>query len=284
MADDRAAHRDIVAQVLRDTDRDRYLATLLLKPPAREAVQALYAFAADVASVRDRVSEPAPGEVRLQWWADAIADTGHGEVRRNPLAAALLDTIDRYDLPSGPLLRLVAARRFDLYDDPMPDIATFEGYAGETASVLYQLAALVLNAGNDAGAADAAGHLGVAQALVGHLRALGFNAARGAIFLPLEVFSAHGVTEAELFAGRRSERLAAAAAQLRELAEGHLARARAEIAKLPRAVRPGFAPVAVLAPTLNRLKKHGAAPLTTMQPMAEWLQLARMVAWAARNG
>ena len=37
------------------------------------------------------------------------------------------------------------ARIFDLYDDPMPGRAELEGYCGETASALIQLAALVLD-------------------------------------------------------------------------------------------------------------------------------------------
>ena len=99
-----------VASFLRDADRDRYFATLLLKEPERTAIQSLYAFSADVASIRDRAREPTAGEIRLQWWADALKGTGHGNVRQNPLAAALLDAMSRYGLPSGPLLRLVAAR------------------------------------------------------------------------------------------------------------------------------------------------------------------------------
>ena len=110
-------------------------------------------------------SGPAPGEIRLQWWADAITGEGHGTVRQNPLADALLQTIERYNLPTGTFARLIAARRFDLYDDPMPDLETFEGYAGETASALIQLASLVLAPAEAAQTAHAAGHGGVAQAI-----------------------------------------------------------------------------------------------------------------------
>src|SRR5690606_40929035 len=110
-------------------------ATLVLPPEYRGPVQALYAFSADVASIRERARDPAPGEIRLQWWADALSGAGHGNVRQNPLADALLAVIERYRLPADPLQRLIAARRFDLYGDPMPDVASFEGYAGETTSV-----------------------------------------------------------------------------------------------------------------------------------------------------
>ena len=222
------------ASFLREADKDRYFATLLLQPAAREAVQALYAFAADVASIRDRAREPAAGEIRLQWWVDALKGEGHGNVRQNPLAAALLDAIAAYSLPAGPLLRLLAARRFDLYHDPMPDVPSFEGYAGETVSVLYQLAAMVLNGGAEVETGDAAGHLGVAHALVGHLRAFGYNASSGRLFLPLSIFAANGVTEGEILAGRKSEGLLAALAQVADLAEEHLGKADAAIRALPR--------------------------------------------------
>ena len=145
------------ADFLRETDRDRYLATLVLPPSRRPAVQSLLAFSADVAAIRDRAREPAPGEIRLQWWTDALSGDGHGSVRQNPLADALLSTIETYRLPTGALLRLIAARRFDLYDDPMPDVASFEGYAGETTSVLFQLSAMILNDGVEIESGDAAG-------------------------------------------------------------------------------------------------------------------------------
>ena len=134
---------DFASEALRTSDRDRYIATLVLPAEQRPAITALYAFNADVAAIRERVSGPQPGEIRLQWWNDALTGQGHGAVRQNPLADALLDTIERYDLPVGTFQRLIGARRFDLYDDPMPDLESFEGYAGETASTLFQLSAMV---------------------------------------------------------------------------------------------------------------------------------------------
>ena len=80
----------LAADSLKTTDPDRYYATLVIPEKHRPAVTALYAFAADVASVRERVSEPAPGEIRLQWWSDALEGQGHGNVRQNPVADALL--------------------------------------------------------------------------------------------------------------------------------------------------------------------------------------------------
>ncbi|HTJ58069.1 MAG TPA: phytoene/squalene synthase family protein [Devosiaceae bacterium] len=270
-----------VAATLRELDRDRYFATLVLPDQARAAVTALYAFSAEVASVRERAREPMPGEIRLQWWKDALTGAGHGEVRQNPIADGLLSAIGEFHLPTPPLVRLIEARRFDLYHDPMPDMATFEGYAGETVSVLHQLAAMVLNGGQPVEAGDAAGHLGVAQALTGHLRAFGYNAAHGRIFLPWSVFAANGVSEAEVLAGQTSEGLLSARRQLIELARDHLAKAEAAIAALPPRLKPAFATAALPEPQLRRIA--AAEPFALPPDLQDWRKLA-LLAWRRWSG
>lgn len=274
----------LVADYLKANDKDRYFATLVLPEAHRDAVQALYAFNADVATVRDRAREPAPGEIRLQWWVDALQGEGHGGVRQNPIADALLQMIERYKLPTGALLRLIAARRFDLYDDPMPDLPSFEGYAGETASVLYQLSAMILNGGAEIETGDAAGHLGVAQALIGHLRAFGLNSSRSRIFLPWSVFSANGVREGELFAGQLSEGLLAAHAQLIEIAREHLQKATVAVAALPNPLRPAFAPLALQRPYLKQIERQSETPLAPPADVADWRKIAALTLWSLRNG
>lgn len=271
-------------EFLRDNDRDRYLSTLVHKPRAREAIQALYAFNADVATIRDRAREPAPGEIRLQWWADALSGKDHGAVRSNPIADALLGMIEDYRLPTGALTRLLSARRFDLYDDAMPDIQSFEGYAGETVSVLYQLSAMILNDGREIEAGDAAGHLGVAHALIGHLRAFGLNASRGRLMLPLAVFTSNGVTESEIFTGTVSEGLLAAHAQLIDLAREHLHKSSSEIASQSKPLRPAFAMIGLLKSQLDDVARGGETPFAPPREIADWRKIATLAWWSWRNG
>jgi phytoene synthase len=268
---------------LRDSDHDRYLSTLALPAEARDGVTAILAFNADVAAIRDRVSGPAPGEIRLQWWNDALKGDGHGAVRQNPLADALLTTLDRYALPPGTLQRLIGARRFDLYDDPMPDLETFEGYAGETASTLLQLSAMILNEGLPVEPGDAAGHLGVAQAMTGHLRAFGYVASQGRIMLPWSIFEANGVREGEIFAGTDSEGLHAALGQIAELADEHLRKAKLAISVLPGKLRPAFAILPVVEAQLHRWQRVGASPFAALADEADWRKIGRIGWWALRN-
>src|SRR5215813_4531200 len=108
--------------LVRAADKDRYLASLFAPAAARQHLHALYAFASEIARVRDAAREPLPGEIRLQWWRDALQGEGRGQVSANPLAAALLDTIARSALPMDRLMALIDAHAFDLYDDAMRSI------------------------------------------------------------------------------------------------------------------------------------------------------------------
>ena len=280
MAEASFAH---AAEALRKGDRDRYLSTLVLTGAHRNAVTALYAFNADVAAIRERVSDPAPGEIRLQWWSDALEGDGHGAVRQNPVADALLDTMARYNIPAGTLLRLIGARRFDLYDDPMPDLESFEGYAGETVSTLYQLVAMILNEGEIIETGDAAGHLGVAHAMIGHLRAFGYVSSQGRIMLPWSIFEANGVSEGEIFSGQASEGIVEALGQITELAVEHLNKAETAIDRLPGRLRPAFAPIAVLETQLTRYLKGSSGPFAAAPDDADWRKIARLAWWNWRN-
>src|SRR5262249_48191842 len=86
-------------QLVREADKDRFLATLFAPANRRGPLFALYAFNSEVARVRDAIDNPMAGEIRLQWWRDALERPGAGEARANPIAAAMLDTVVRFRLP-----------------------------------------------------------------------------------------------------------------------------------------------------------------------------------------
>jgi phytoene synthase len=269
--------------LVRERDRDRYFATLFAPAGKRPFLFALYAFSLEIARVRESVSDPMPGEIRLQWWRDALQGEARGNVRANPVAAALDDTIVRFRLPRQALVDLVNARTFDLYDDPMPTLADLEGYAGETSSALIRLAGIVLNDGADPGAADAAGHAGVAYAVAGLLRAFPRHARRGQVYLPAQVFNRHGVSSDDIVLGRGGPGLSAALTELREIARDHLRRARGLRATIPPPVMPAFLSVALVEPYLARMERSDYEPFRTTVELAQWRK--QLILWrAARAG
>ena len=131
------------ADLVRSHDFARYASTLFVPAAQRRALLAIYAFNVEISRVRDQVSQPLPGEMRLQWWTDMLAGAGHGGVEGNPVAAELLLAIRNFRLPVEPLSRLIDEHQFDLYNDPMPSMAALEGYVNDTSSALFALARAV---------------------------------------------------------------------------------------------------------------------------------------------
>lgn len=160
-----SAAADHCLELVRAADKDRFLASLFAPDSKRPALLALYAFNIEIASVRNKVSEPALGEIRYQWWRDTLAEIYRGEAPAHPVAQELSRAIDTGALPQRPLQNLITARAFDLYDDRMPDAATLEGYLGETSSALIQMASLTLAGPEARNCAEAAGLAGVAYGI-----------------------------------------------------------------------------------------------------------------------
>src|SRR3984885_12203273 len=107
---------DFCADLVRTHDFARYASTLFLPAAQRRALLALYAFNVEISRVRDQVSQPLPGEMRLQWWTDMLAGAGHGGIEGNPVAAELLLSIGDPRLPVERLSRLIDEHQFDLYN------------------------------------------------------------------------------------------------------------------------------------------------------------------------
>lgn len=250
--------------LVREHDPDRYIASLYAPEALRPGLFALYAFSHEIARVREQVSEPLPGEVRLQWWRDVLEAGLDAPAQGHPVAQALLDTVRRFRLPIAPLSSLVEARVFDLYDDPMPSLADLEGYAGETSSALIRLACLVLGQGRDPGGATAAGHAGVAYALSGLMRAFPWHAARGQVYLPADLLSRNGVTREDIVRGRGGPGLIYSLKEMRALARIHLRKLNDLSATVPAAIRPAFLPVALVEPYLRQMERRSYDPYRTI--------------------
>ncbi|THV13664.1 phytoene/squalene synthase family protein [Rhizobium rhizophilum] len=271
-----SANEALCLQALRETDRDRYLAALLTPADRRAAIVALYAYNAELARVRDLVREPLPGEVRLQYWRDLLEGAAHGETAANPVAAELLRAVQAWRLPIAPLVAMADARIFDLYDDPMETTGMFEGYAGETAAALIQLACLVLDAEAAERAADVVGHAGVALAVAGAILLMPIHRARGQVYMPTQILASAGLDCETFLAAGNDDRLNAAIQAFAGFGLDHLRKARAA-GQLPKGLLPAFLPVTLAEPVLKRAAKTGAACLTADIRPPQWRrQLAMM--------
>ena len=267
--------------LVRAADKDRFLAALFAPAAARPALYALYAFNLEIARIRERIHEPLAGEIRLQWWSDALAGKAHGSFEANPVAAALCSTIERHSLPVEPLERLIAARRFDLYDDPMPTLAEFDDYTRATSSGLFELAVRILAPGDLPVMRAVLPRAGPAYAIAGLLQAFPIHAVRGQLFVPLEVLAHHGGSAEDVRGCKPTVGLRAALAELRALARSHLEAARPLVEQLTEVALPAMLPLALVRPLIARMERHGYDPFRVVE-LPQWRRQWRL--WrAGRN-
>src|SRR5882757_4818919 len=224
--------------VTRAADKDRYLATLFAPADRRGALFALYAFAQEIATVRDRAREPMPGEIRLQWWRDVLDGERGGEAGANPVAAALMETVARFALPVPRLIDLIEAHAFDLYDDPVANLDVLDGYLRRTSAAVFDLAALICGGP----AAYASERAGLACGITALLRSFALHASRRQLFVPT-LFLEQGTALEEIFAGQSSPWLLNALGMLRTRAREHLAAFESQLGGVPPAALPALLPV-----------------------------------------
>lgn len=245
------------AQDVRRHDRDRFVLSLFAPAREREALLSLYAFNIEIARVRELVSEPLLGRIRLQWWRERIdalfAGAGGAE---HPTAADLGRVIRDYRLSREPFDQLLNSRELDLEPAPPDDLASLEAYAAGTSSTLQVLALEILGAERNEATDAAARHVGVAWALTGILRAFPYHALGGRILLPFDLLDRQGIDIADILAGKPPRAaLSQVARQVAGRAEEHIGQARALRRHMPKAALPALLPASLSESYLTRLQR-----------------------------
>lgn len=266
------------ASLVRTGDHDRFLCALFAPAAAREHLFALYAFNLELARIREQVSEPMLGEIRLQWWRESVDAiyAGHA-VRAHPVLRALQEAIADCALPRAGLDALLDARAHDFADAPFAHLSALEEYADASAAGLMRLSLHILG-----GALPYEGvrRAGIACGLSGIARSAGFHAARGQIFLPMDMVQAEGVSANEILSQKNNAGLHGVIMQLCAAAEAHLAGARQALGKIPQQQLPAVLPAALAGTYLKQMRRPDYDPLHVPQPMPAYRRQMRLL-WAA---
>jgi phytoene/squalene synthetase len=152
---------------VRRHDPDRFLAALFAPSAVRERLLALYAFDGEIARIPGMVSEPILGDIRLQWWREALEAAMAGSPPAHPVIRSLLPAIREGVLPVTSLVALIDERGRQLDAEgnaARPSWEAFDNHQEESAGRLVSLAASLLLGGvrlDEAGehAARAAGRV-----------------------------------------------------------------------------------------------------------------------------
>lgn len=248
-----------IAAAAKAFDYDRYVAALLTAEPERDDILILLAFASEVGAAADRVSEPRLGQIRLQWWRDAL-EAPAGERTGHPLADLLRDVMSRRGITAPLLLGLIDASEFLLERRPMPDALHLKSYLVKTEGTLFQAAAQMLGGQGsmlDAVCESAGLALGRARLVLG----FGRQFARGRQLLPVPDVLLACLDGADL----RNDNVSGELAKLlRSEADEACVQARKAIeqaGRLPARVRAAFLPVATVEGDMARWRRMDLDPL-----------------------
>ncbi len=234
---DEPGKREAVRGSARELDYDRYLAALLAPAPARDGLMALAAFHGEIARIPLTVREPGVGDIRLQWWRDALA-TPAGIATGNPVADAMREVVRAHALPVDKLVGMIDAYGQELETGALTTGAAVDAHAAATQGATLLLAAQI------AGCADPSTHpllhaAGQAEGRVRILRALPALAGKGR----------NPFGDADV---------AALAPPLLRQARAELARARQLATAAPATILPAILPLALLEPYLAALEVLGS--------------------------
>jgi phytoene synthase len=258
---------EAAADLVKLRDRDRYWSTLFARPSRRHGLLALYAFNAALVHIVGSVSEPMVGQIRLQWWRDAIDLAAPGTKTGHPVADALTAVILEQNLPKARFIELVDAHTPELLGDPPADIQALKAALHATEGTVFELAASILSDSSDAGGngneamRKAAGHAGLAYGLTQALRTVPLQLSRHKLLLPPSYFESRGVNLAALYRGKANASFGAALADLRGAANRALHQFRALAPELDPAVWPAFLPLTLVKPYLKAMAAPSFDPL-----------------------
>jgi len=225
------------AALLQRNDRDRYLLSLFVPAARRGVVQTLYAFNSEIARIREHVTNPLLGQMRLQWWREGIENAYRdGAVARHEVLTPLAESIRQFGFSREYFEQLIAAREDDLSPEPPATLEALEAYAERSSAPLQLLVLEALGATSPA-AREAAREAATAYALAGLIRATPFLTRSPRHTVPPSLVE-------------ETERVA-------ERAQVHLQAARALRGKVPPVAFPSLLPAVLAATDLARLRRAG---------------------------
>jgi len=272
--EDRVAH----------ADPDRRMAALFAPRDTRRKLLALYAFNDELARIRDRVSEPMLGDLRLAWWREAVDELYDpaASVRAHATAVALQAAFADGAPPRVWIDRMINVRARDLDAEPFETLADLKEYAERSAGALTRAAVWLCAPGEDISSAGeaAARHVGVAWALTGLARGFAAELGRNRNWMPRQAWR-----EAEIAPDRltRERDPAAARRVLRPVIESARrahGEAQARFREVPADAAPALLHAALIPAYLDRMAAEGYDPFAPKGGPPRLFRQARLV-WAS---
>lgn len=92
---------------VRRVDEERWLSSRYATLSQRRSLIVLYAFYYELARVRVSVTDATMGQIRFQWWRDALSELSDGEPRQHDVVLALAAELSGAHLNAGALASMI---------------------------------------------------------------------------------------------------------------------------------------------------------------------------------
>jgi phytoene synthase len=261
-----------VLDAARSFDRDRYLAALLAPEDGRRDLLVLAAYLGEIKRVPLITREAAIGEIRLQWWRDALSSEG---ASGHPVADAMRDVARRRLLDPALLLQPIEGYGRELYEDGVEDARALDAYVDETEGAAFRLAVSILGGDATNSAARCGENTATALAMTRLALTLPQHLAHGRLPIPRELASrARDPRGCGMDDARSAVRTLMS--ELARNARTSVARLRAEGPRLEAGVLAAVLPVALVEPYLAAALKPGRdvlAGVADISPLSRVMRL-----------
>lgn len=185
-------------QLTAEHSRSFFFASGLLPEEKRSAVRALYAFCRTVDDIVDE-STLGDRQERLDYWREVVQ---HGAfLKGDRVAAAWVDTLNRYHIPRQYALQLIDGVNRDLAQTRYQTFDELATYCYGVASTVGLMSMYIVGFASET-AVTYAIKLGVALQMTNILRDVGEDFWNGRLYLPRDELALYGIRESDIAAGR----------------------------------------------------------------------------------
>ncbi|VAX04580.1 Phytoene synthase [hydrothermal vent metagenome] len=238
-------------------DHDRYLTILYSPAEKRSALFALYAFNYEISKIREVVSEPMLGEIRLQWWREAIEGIFQGDMRNHEVIPTLSAAITQNEICRDSLMTIIDGRAQDLYDEALKNNAELEKYLSQTAGKLSCLAVHILGQRD---IDDLAQRLGIAWGYLGIIRAVPYHLSLKKNYIPADLMNKYGLSHAKFLSPDGAAETKSIIQALCHQAQQHLDHITANKGRIETTSRSAFLLTSLARSYLQTIKKADFNP------------------------
>ena len=242
---------------LRKYDYYRYLCCLLAPEKFRSKLLTIYAFNNEIAKIKDIITEPMAGHIRLQWWRETIDDIYNGAQKdhKNEIVSSLYELISKTKIPKKMFDDLIDAREDDIDFSTPQDLNDIKQYAINTSSNLFYLifSALNINGQQDH---EAAYRAGISYAITGIMRSIKHRAYRKQIMLPKDLMDQNKLTSREVVDGKNIEKTFSVVKAMCDMAQMNLQHVKALSGEISKEAKIALLPTATVSIFTNRIKKN----------------------------